>query len=94
MARSLKKNPFVSHKLLKKKKKFIKTWSRSSNIIPTMIGQTIAVYNGREHIPLFITSYLIGHKLGEFSPTINFRGHTKLKGDNKSSHKKFYGTKN
>jgi small subunit ribosomal protein S19 len=83
---SLKKRvPFVAEHLLKKiqnskaqrKKKVITTWSRSSTIIPIMIGYTIAVHNGREHIPVFITDRMIGHKLGEFSPTRTYRGHVK-----------------
>nr|YP_011001341.1 ribosomal protein S19 [Jasminum auriculatum]WPN86437.1 ribosomal protein S19 [Jasminum auriculatum] len=94
--RSLKKNPFVVHHLVrkidklnkKKKKKIIKTWSRASTIIPTMIGHTIAVYNGKEHVPVYIRDYMTGHKLGEFSPTLYFlRGHpTKrpTKNDNRS----------
>jgi small subunit ribosomal protein S19 len=83
MARSLKKGPFVDHHLLKKvfhaqeskSKKPIKTWSRRSMIIPDMIGLTIAVHNGCQHIPVFITENMIGHKLGEFSITRNYRGH-------------------
>jgi small subunit ribosomal protein S19 len=83
MARSLKKGPFVSHKLMKKiellhaknEKAVIQTWSRSSTITPIMIGHTIAVHNGREHIPVFVTDQMVGHKLGEFSPTRTFRGH-------------------
>nr|YP_010917751.1 ribosomal protein S19 [Encalypta ciliata]UVG41337.1 ribosomal protein S19 [Encalypta ciliata] len=90
MTRSLKKGPFVADHLLKKiedlnlkkEKKIIVTWSRASTIIPTMIGHTIAVYNGQEHLPIYITDRMIGHKLGEFAPTRNFRGHTK--GDKKS----------
>ncbi len=85
MSRSLSKGPFVAYQLLKKikkmnsngEKKIIKTWSRTSTIIPIMIGHTIAVYNGKQHIPIFITEDLIGYKLGEFSLTRNFRGHTK-----------------
>ena len=85
MARSIKKGPFVANNLLKKieklnlqhKKKVVKTWSRSSTIVPLMIGHTIAVHNGREHIPVFITDPMVGHKLGEFSPTRTFRGHAK-----------------
>tara|TARA_B100001758_G_C18353410_1_gene581243 strand:+ start:721 stop:990 length:270 start_codon:yes stop_codon:yes gene_type:complete len=84
MARSLKKGPFVSVKLAKKvaiatesnKKSVIKTWSRSSMIIPDFVGQTIAVHNGKQFIPVFITENMVGHKLGEFSPTRNFRGHS------------------
>lgn len=85
MARSLKKAPFVANHLLEKverlntqgDKKVIKTWSRSSTIVPVMIGHTIAVHNGREHIPVFITDQMVGHKLGEFAPTRTFRGHVK-----------------
>jgi len=85
MARSLKKAPFVSDHLLQKverlntqgDKKVIKTWSRASTIVPVMIGHTIAVHNGREHIPVFITDQMVGHKLGEFAPTRTFRGHVK-----------------
>ena len=85
MARSLKKGPFVANHLLKKleflnkqgERKVIRTWSRASTIVPLMIGHTIAVYNGREHISIFITDQMVGHKLGEFSPTRTFRGHMK-----------------
>lgn len=84
MARSLKKGPYVYHKLLKKvalakesdKKKVIKTWSRSSMIIPDMVGETIAVHNGKTFIPVFVTENMVGHKLGEFSPTRTYRGHS------------------
>ena len=80
-----KKIPFIEKKLLKKveelnglgTKKVLRTWSRSSTIVPIMIGHTIAVYNGREHIPVFINDQMVGHKLGEFSPTRSFRGHIK-----------------
>jgi small subunit ribosomal protein S19 len=90
MARSLKKAPFVADHLLQKverlntqgDKKVIKTWSRASTIVPVMIGHTIAVHNGREHIPVFITDQMVGHKLGEFAPTRTFRGH--IKKDKKS----------
>ena len=83
MPRSLKKGPYVHNSLLKKieanldsnKKAVIKTWSRSSMIIPDFVGQTIAVYNGRQFIPVYITENMVGHKLGEFSPTRSFRGH-------------------
>ena len=83
MARSLKKGPFVDHHLLKKvqdaqeanSKKPIKTWSRRSMVSPAMVGLTIAVHNGRQHIPVFITENMVGHKLGEFSPTRTFKGH-------------------
>ncbi len=85
MARSLKKGPFVADHLLQKiekmntqgEKKVITTWSRSSTIVPIMIGHTIAVHNGKEHIPVFITDQMVGHKLGEFAPTRTFRGHVK-----------------
>ena len=85
MARSLKKGPFVADHLLKKieslnaqgEKKVIITWSRASIIVPGMIGHTIAVHNGREHLPVYITDLMVGHKLGEFSPTRTFRGHAK-----------------
>ena len=83
MARSLKKGPYISVKLEKKvqaninsrKKTVIKTWSRASMISPEFVGQTIAVHNGRQHIPVYITENMVGHKLGEFSPTRTFRGH-------------------
>nr|YP_009695860.1 ribosomal protein S19 [Hydrostachys imbricata]QEJ82601.1 ribosomal protein S19 [Hydrostachys imbricata] len=85
MTRSLKKNPFVANQLFKKidklnkkaEKEIIVTWSRTSTIIPTMIGHTIAIHNGKEHLPIYITDRMVGHKLGEFAPTLNFRGHTK-----------------
>ena len=85
MGRSIKKGPFVAYHLLKKvdtlnengKLEVIKTWSRSSTIMPSMIGHTIAVYNGRIHIPILISEQLIGHKLGEFAPTRTFRSHKK-----------------
>ena len=90
MSRSLKKGPFVADHLLKKieelntqgEKKVVLTWSRSSTIVPMMIGHTIAVHNGREHLPVFVTDQMVGHKLGEFSPTRLFRGH--VKSDKKS----------
>lgn len=85
MARSLKKGPFVDDHLLKKvdklndskKKSVIKTWSRRSMIIPDFIGHTIAVHDGRKHVPVYITEDMIGHKLGEFAPTRTYRGHDK-----------------
>jgi small subunit ribosomal protein S19 len=85
MARSLTKGPFIAYHLLKKieqlnlkgEKKIIKTWSRTSTIIPIMIGHTIAVHNGKQHIPIFISEQIIGHKLGEFVITRNFRSHIK-----------------
>ncbi len=90
MPRSIKKGPFVADHLLRKveklntigKKIVIKTWSRSSMVVPPMIGHTIGVYNGREHIPVFITDQMVGHKLGEFSPTRTYKGH--VKNDKKS----------
>tara|TARA_B100001778_G_C18452475_1_gene567373 strand:- start:358 stop:627 length:270 start_codon:yes stop_codon:yes gene_type:complete len=83
MARSLKKGPYIHYKLQKKindmdtsgKKSVIKTWSRASMISPDFVGKTIAVHNGKQFIPVFITENMVGHKLGEFSPTRNFRGH-------------------
>ncbi len=89
MARSLKKGPFVDTKLLNKilvaqqnrSNKVIKTWSRRSTIIPEMVGITLAVHNGRKFIPVFVTENMVGHKLGEFSPTRTFYGHA---GDKKS----------
>lgn len=91
MSRSLTKGPFVADHLLTKIEKLntkgiqkvIVTWSRCSTIVPIMIGHTIAVHNGREHIPVFITDKMVGHKLGEFSPTRTYKGHTK-KTDKKS----------
>ena len=89
MARSLKKGPFVDEKLLKKvaemnqsgKKKVLKTWSRRSLITPELVGHTIAVHNGNKFIPVFIFENMVGHKLGEFSPTRVFKGHS---GDRKA----------
>ncbi|MBC7326683.1 30S ribosomal protein S19 [bacterium] len=80
MGRSKKKGPFVDAHLLEKLRKFdkdtiIKTWSRRSDIIPEMVGRTIAVYSGKRHIPIYITERMVGHKLGEFVPTRTFRGH-------------------
>ena len=85
MPRSLKKGPFVDDHLLRKvvtaneakSKNVIKTWSRRSMIIPAMLGNTIAVNDGRKHIPVFVTETMVGHKLGEFAPTRTFRGHVK-----------------
>ena len=88
MARSLKKGPFIDHHLIKKvetagnNKKPIKTWSRRSMILPDMVGLTIAVHNGRQHIPVLVSENMVGHKLGEFAPTRTFKGHS---GDRKSS---------
>ena len=84
MSRSLKKGPFVDFKLANKvaaltkdDRTIIKTWARASTITPEMVGRTIAVYNGRVHVPVFISENMVGHKLGEFSPTRKFRGHAK-----------------
>lgn len=85
MGRSIRKGPFVAYHLLKKinalnetgQKITIKTWSRASTILPSMIGHTIAVYNGKQHIPIFISEQIVGHKLGEFAPTRTFRSHIK-----------------
>lgn len=84
MARSLKKGPFADHHLLAKvekasgqeKKQVIKTWSRRSTIFPSFVGMTFAVYDGRKHVPVYVTEDMVGHKLGEFAPTRLFRGHT------------------
>ena len=89
MPRSLRKGPFVDHHLLKKvdvaiasnSKKPIKTWSRRSMILPDMVGLTIAIHNGRQHIPVLVNENMVGHKLGEFAPTRTFRTHA---GDRKS----------
>ena len=85
MSRSLKKGPFIAYHLLKKidkmnsanKKETIKTWSRTSTILPNMVGHTIAVYNGKQHIQVFISDQFVGHKLGEFVSTRNFKSHIK-----------------
>nr|YP_009695313.1 30S ribosomal protein S19 [Nitzschia alba]QEI59572.1 30S ribosomal protein S19 [Nitzschia alba] len=91
MTRSLKKHPFVAYHLLKKiekgeQKNIIKTWSRASTILPFMIGLTIAIHNGKKHVPIFISEQLIGHKLGEFVVTRTFRTH--IKADKKRNIKK------
>lgn len=83
MSRSLKKGPFVDPKLLRKvevmnqknERRVLKTWSRASTVFPQMVGHTIAVHDGRRHVPIFITENMVGHKLGEFAPTRTFRGH-------------------
>lgn len=83
MSRSLKKGPFISPKLLKKveamnarnEKKVIRTWSRASTIFPQMVGHTIAVHDGRRHVPIYVTENMVVHRLGEFAPTRHFRGH-------------------
>jgi small subunit ribosomal protein S19 len=85
MGRSLKKGPFCDDHLMKKivvlndasKKEVIKTWSRRSTIFPEFIGHTIAVYDGRKHVPVYVTEDMVGHKLGEFAPTRTYRGHEK-----------------
>ena len=91
MSRSLKKPPFVHYKLMQRvdeakesqKKSVIKTWSRSSTITPDFVGQTIAVHNGRQFVPVYVTENMVGHKLGEFSPTRSFRGHAGAKNKGK-----------
>jgi len=83
MSRSLKKGPYIDAKLLKKiermnrsgEKRVIRTWSRASTVFPQMVGHTIAVHDGRRHVPIYITEIMVGHKLGEFAPTRTFRGH-------------------
>jgi small subunit ribosomal protein S19 len=93
MSRSLKKAPYVEERLLERinkmneedKKKAVKTWSRSSTIYPEFVGHTVAVHNGRKHIPVYCSSDMVGHKLGEFAPTRTFRGHLR---DNKTMVKK------
>ena len=90
MSRSSKKKPFVAEKLLARveamnesgKKEVLKTWSRASTIYPQMVGHTIAVHDGRKHVPVYISEEMIGHKLGEFAPTRTFKGHS---GDKKSN---------
>ena len=96
MIRSTRKVPFVAYHLLKKindlkktgKSDTIKTWSRASVILPSMVGFTIAVYNGKQHVPLFISDQLIGHRLGEFVPTRTFRSHKKLKTNDRKTKRK------
>ncbi|MFT3795327.1 MULTISPECIES: 30S ribosomal protein S19 [Flavobacterium] len=91
MARSLKKGPYVHYKLEKKvldnieggNKGVVKTWSRASMITPDFVGQTIAVHNGRQFVPVYVTENMVGHKLGEFSPTRSFRGHAGAKNKGK-----------
>lgn len=87
MARSIKKGPYVDHNLAEKleklntsgKKTVIKTWSRRSTITPDFVGHTFAVHNGNKHIPVYVTENMVGHKLGEFAPTRNFKGHSSKK---------------
>lgn len=97
MIRSTRKMPFVAYHLFKKINALrsagktsdtIKTWSRASVILPSMVGFTIAVYNGRQHVPLFINDQLIGHRLGEFVPTKTFRSHKKLKTNDRKTKRK------
>ena len=93
MARSIFKGPFVEERLLTRitkmnesgSKQMVRTWSRSSTIFPEMVGHTIAVHDGRKHVPVFVTEQMVGHKLGEFAPTRTFRGHS---GDRKSEVKR------
>ncbi|MBC2889436.1 30S ribosomal protein S19 [Gordonibacter massiliensis (ex Traore et al. 2017)] len=88
MSRSLKKGPFVEPRLLDRiekmnaanEKNVVKTWSRSSTIFPEMVGHTIAVHDGRKHVPVYVTESMVGHKLGEFAPTRTFKGHSADKG--------------
>jgi small subunit ribosomal protein S19 len=95
MARSLKKGPFISIKLLKKvdamndsgQKKVVKTWSRASMIAPDFVGHTFAVHNGNKFIPVYVTENMVGHKLGEFSPTRVYRGHAGHRKDQKTGKK-------
>ena len=87
MSRSIKKGPYVEERLMKRidamneanEKKVIKTWSRASTIFPEMVGHTIAVHDGRKHVPVFISEDMVGHKLGEFAPTRTFKGHAGAK---------------
>ena len=93
MSRSSKKGPFIDDRLLSRiealnaanEKRMIRTWSRSSTVFPDMVGHTIAVHDGRKHVPVFVSEQMVGHKLGEFAPTRTFRGHA---GDNKTQVKK------
>ena len=93
MSRSSKKGPFIDDRLLGRieamnatnEKRMIRTWSRSSTVFPDMVGHTIAVHDGRKHVPVFVSEQMVGHKLGEFAPTRTFRGHA---GDNKTHVKK------
>lgn len=95
MPRSVKKGPYINEKLLKKiralneanQKKMIKTWSRASTISPEFVGHTIAIHNGKQFIPVLITEYMVGHKLGEFAPTRIFRGHPGTKAEKASKSK-------
>ncbi len=94
MSRSLKKGPFIDDHLMKKvealnatgKKEIIKTWSRRSTIFPQFVEHTFAVYNGREHITVYVTEDMVGHKLGEFAPTRTYKGHTGHTAEDKAAH--------
>ena len=96
MARSIKKGPFIDEHLMKTvealnaagKKEVIKTWSRRSTIFPQFVEHTFAVYNGKEHIPVYVTEDMIGHKLGEFAMTRTYKGHTGHTAEDKAAHKK------
>ena len=87
MSRSIKKGPFVDPKLLKRieemndkgEKRVLKTWSRSSTIFPQFVGHTVAVYDGKKHVPVYVTEDMVGHKLGEFAPTRTYKGHAGVK---------------
>ena len=93
MSRSSKKGPFIDDRLLSRieamnatnEKRMVRTWSRSSTVFPDMVGHTIAVHDGRKHVPVFVSQQMVGHNLGEFAPTRTFRGHA---GDNKTQVKK------
>ena len=93
MSRSIKKGPFIELRLQgrieemnkRNEKKVVKTWSRASTIFPSFIGHTVAVYNGRKHVPVYVTENMVGHKLGEFAPTRLFRGHTGNKATDKKA---------
>lgn len=95
MSRSLKKGIFVNHKLMKKisvmnesrEKKVVKTWSRASTITPDFVGHTIAVHNGKNFIPVYVTENMVGHKFGEFAPTRNYRGHAGHRKEQRSAKK-------
>jgi small subunit ribosomal protein S19 len=93
MSRSLKKGPYIAPKLLKKieamnlkgEKKVIRTWSRASVIFPQMVGHTIAIHDGRRHVPIYVTENMVGHRLGEFAPTRLFRGHMSAEKSSKTA---------
>lgn len=95
MSRSIKKGPYIDFKLKKKidalnsrnEKKVIKTWARSCTIIPDMVGHTIAIHDGRRHVPIYVSEHMVGHKLGEFAPTRLYRGHAGGRAERKSKRK-------